>query len=830
MDEDKNESCMPHMEYESTDDAHQSSAMSLKGASAGPKEQPDDQKVREQHGDAHIPFIDLKDSPMFRQKVQELIQSHDASYERTKKVLQGAKKYCNALDDAFQASLKFSDCIESLCDSDAPKRGGDEENLKSIMIGGPILARFVQSMRELSSFLELLRTQIELIVCDGLGGGCDALAMEVKECSRAAHQKSHEYASVRSKYLGGHRVSGKKHTDGANMSGTMMVHSSRAAHDEARFDLAKILTVSQDHFKFELIESIASVMQAQIKYFEHGHTVAQGLMPYVEKSLEYVEALRGESNARIEKMNELIAYERACSKEHEQLLRNAEDDRLKAEFGILEPEQRESHQGAQHQGNQNKGDLMTELSMLIEQTQKSGQAQVTILKQGYLSKKSSKRNKWQRRFFVLDSTGMLYYYSSKTEGVHMSDIIRRAEKPQYPQTTVNLVTAAVKPGLVGMDGDIPYSFSIISPEREYFLQADDEIDASSWIETLQGVIVCLLSGAFKSPDPELHIRETHHFLPNISPLKPTHSRDVSEDFSRLVLKEFDKDPVSLQTEYLDAGESVESILLKIPGNTACADCGADNPDWASINLGSLYCIECSGIHRNMGVHISKIRSLSLDTRVWDDDMVVLFRLLGNEFVNEVWEAEFQVVSTSFEHVKPLPSSSAAEKEIFIRKKYVEKAYVRKVPGEPSADLWSAIEQQDTKACYMALVHLDQNSPMPSLEASLLARQVGSKVDDHGSFAPTALHRAAQFNNTSVLLLLLVSGKFQVDALDGSGRSALMYALHFDNPASAKLLLKHGACKNITDFQGDTPLTWLRAHGKASLKCASDPDLLRLLIE
>lgn len=37
-----------------------------------------------------------------------------------------------------------------------------------------------------------------------------------------------------------------------------------------------------------------------------------------------------------------------------------------------------------------------------------------------------------------------------------------------------------------------------------------------------------------------------------------------------------------------------------------------DPEWASINLGVLMCIECSGIHRNLGSHISKVRSLDLD--------------------------------------------------------------------------------------------------------------------------------------------------------------------------------------------------------------------------
>lgn len=48
------------------------------------------------------------------------------------------------------------------------------------------------------------------------------------------------------------------------------------------------------------------------------------------------------------------------------------------------------------------------------------------------------------------------------------------------------------------------------------------------------------------------------------------------------------------------------LLRKVAGNNCCADCGASEPDWASLNLGILLCIECSGVHRNMGVHISKV--------------------------------------------------------------------------------------------------------------------------------------------------------------------------------------------------------------------------------
>ena len=54
-------------------------------------------------------------------------------------------------------------------------------------------------------------------------------------------------------------------------------------------------------------------------------------------------------------------------------------------------------------------------------------------------------------------------------------------------------------------------------------------------------------------------------------------------------------------------ECVSSILRGVPGNDLCAECSAPEPDWASLNLGILLCIECSGVHRNLGVHISKVR-------------------------------------------------------------------------------------------------------------------------------------------------------------------------------------------------------------------------------
>ncbi len=57
--------------------------------------------------------------------------------------------------------------------------------------------------------------------------------------------------------------------------------------------------------------------------------------------------------------------------------------------------------------------------------------------------------------------------------------------------------------------------------------------------------------------------------------------------------------------------SVQAIK-QIPGNGFCADCDQINPTWASLNLGALICMDCASLHRNLGTHLSRVRSLELD--------------------------------------------------------------------------------------------------------------------------------------------------------------------------------------------------------------------------
>lgn len=64
-----------------------------------------------------------------------------------------------------------------------------------------------------------------------------------------------------------------------------------------------------------------------------------------------------------------------------------------------------------------------------------------------------------------------------------------------------------------------------------------------------------------------------------------------------------------------------------------------DPTWASLNLGALICIECSGIHRNLGTHLSRVRSLDLDD--WPRELTQVLTAIGNHLANSIWESHTQ---------------------------------------------------------------------------------------------------------------------------------------------------------------------------------------------
>ena len=98
----------------------------------------------------------------------------------------------------------------------------------------------------------------------------------------------------------------------------------------------------------------------------------------------------------------------------------------------------------------------------------------------------------------------------------------------------------------------------------------------------------------------------------------------------------------------------------------------DDP-WASINLGILVCVKCSGLHRQLGTHISKVRSPKLDTKVWEDENVVAHMCsIGNKAFNTVWEWN---LPPEFIQPQEFPDNDKV-REAFIFAKYKDRAFFR----------------------------------------------------------------------------------------------------------------------------------------------------------
>lgn len=417
-----------------------------------------------------------------------------------------------------------------------------------------------------------------------------------------------------------------------------------------------------------------------------------------------------------------------------------------------------------------------------------------IVMEGYLFKRASNAFKtWNRRWFSIQNNQLVYQKKFK-------------DSPTVVVEDLRLCTVKHCE-----DIERRFCFEVVSPTKSCMLQADSEKLRQAWIKAVQTSIAT----AYREKGDE-----SEKLDKKSSP--STGSLDSGNESKEKLLK----------------GESALQRVQCIPGNTSCCDCGLADPRWASINLGITLCIECSGIHRSLGVHFSKVRSLTLDT--WEPELLKLMCELGNDVINRVYEAKLEKMGVK----KPQPGQRQ-EKEAYIRAKYVERKFVDKYsallsPSEQEKRIISKSCEDQRLSHARASVHTpvksndsgiqqcseDGRESLPStVSANSLyepegERQESSVFLDSKHLNPgLQLYRASYEKNLPKMAEALAHGADVNWAnSDENQATPLIQAVLGGSLVTCEFLLQNGANVNQRDVQGRGPLHHATVLGHTGQVC------------
>lgn len=364
--------------------------------------------------------------------------------------------------------------------------------------------------------------------------------------------------------------------------------------------------------------------------------------------------------------------------------------------------------------------------------------------EGWLYKKASTRmamSVWSKRWFLLDKTGIYYL-----KGGSLSDNGKfgssNGSLERVKVCDIVLCTVRESSDKAKDSKGIRFCFEIISPNsRPYMLQACGPEEFKMWVNGIRSCLERqLVHGNVPSDENLLK-------LGTPKAMRSTRGNHL-EQYSSSSKANVEKVPTtrskvaSSSSQPPQKNPLVKAILSE---NRTCADCGCKYPEWVSLNLGMLVCIECSGVHRSLGVHLSKVRSLKLDQLREAEYLLIMS--LGNNFMNFVFEGG---IGNQKGWKKPKPDDSRKLKEEWIRSKYEWKGFIdfksedgsnqQEREHKYNMDLFNAANRCDVRAAATALakgadVNWINDDGRTALHACLVSN--GGKDDEKWSGIETA---------------------------------------------------------------------------------------------